>query len=45
MKIVEPADAASDNSVEYIISDLHWNEFEVIRVKDILLGVVPAVDD
>ena len=43
--IVEPGDAASDNSVEYIVSDLQWNEFEVIRVKDILLGVVPAIDD
>lgn len=43
--IVKPSDAASDNSVEYIISDLHWNEFEVIRVKDFLLGVVPAFDD
>lgn len=45
MKIVEPCDAASDSSVEYIIEDLKGNEFEIIRIKDVLAGVVYPVED
>ena len=45
LKVVEPNDAASQNSVEYIISDLKHNEFELIRIKDILAGVVYPIED
>lgn len=42
--IVKQRDAASDISVEYIITDLKRNEFELIHVKDILAGVVYPFD-
>lgn len=44
MIVVKPSDAASDSSVEYIIPDLQWNEFEVIRIKDILAGIILMED-
>lgn len=45
LEIVEPKDAASNNSVEYIIKDLDWNEFEIIRMKDVLAGVINPFDE
>jgi len=45
LEIVEPKDAASNHSVEYIIKDLRWNEFEMIRMKDVLAGVVSPIGD
>lgn len=43
LEVVDTKDAASSFSVEYIIKDLKWNEFEVIKMKDILAGVVSPV--
>lgn len=45
LQVVEPKDAASNHSVEYIIKDLKWNEFEMIKLKDILAGVISPVED
>lgn len=45
LDVVETKDAASAHSVEYIIKDLKWNEFEMIKMKDILAGVINPVDD
>jgi len=45
LKIVNPDDRASNSSIEYIITDLNRNEFELIRLKDILAGVAYPVDD
>lgn len=45
LEVVDKKDAASDSSVEYIIRELKNTEFEVIRMKDILAGVVYPVDD
>lgn len=45
LKIVNQNDAASNNSVEYIIEDLKRNEFDIIRIKDILSGVVQLLED
>ena len=45
LQIVKPNEAASKHSIEYIISDLKSNEFEVIHIKDILTGVVYSVSD
>lgn len=45
LEIVEPKDAASSHSVEYILKDLKWNEFEMIRFKDVLAGVINPVED
>lgn len=45
LEIVEPKDAASNHSVEYILKDLKWNEFEMIRLKDVLAGVISPVED
>lgn len=45
LEVVEAKDAASVHSVEYIIKDLKWNEFETIKLKDILAGVINPVDD
>lgn len=45
LEIVEPKDAASNHSVEYILKDLKWNEFEIIRFKDVLAGVISPVED
>lgn len=42
---VNPSDAASEYSVEYIIKDLKSNEFEIIRIKDILAGVVRPINE
>ncbi len=39
-QLVHPGEAASDCSVEYIISDLRHGEFDLISVKDILGGAV-----
>lgn len=43
--IVNPHDKASNSSIEYIITDLKRNEFELIRTKDILAGVAYPVED
>ena len=45
LEIVEKEEAASNSSIEYIIKDLKWNEFEIIRVKNMLSGVVYPLDD
>ena len=45
LQIVERGDAASNSSIEYIISDLKRNEFDIVRVKDILAGVVRPIED
>lgn len=42
--IVDKSDAASNNSIEYILDDLQGNEFEIIRLKDILYGVVYPIE-
>lgn len=42
---VNPSDAASEYSVEYIINDLKSNEFEIIKIKDILAGVVQPINE
>ena len=44
LEIVKPKDAASNHSIEYIIRDLKWNEFEMIKIKDILAGVISPVE-
>lgn len=43
--VVNPTDKASNSSIEYIIPDLKRNEFEIIRMKDILSGVAYPVED
>lgn len=43
--IVASADKARDTSIEYIIPDLQRNEFEMLRVRDILSGVVSPVEE
>lgn len=43
--VVNPSDKASNSSIEYIITDLKPNEFELIRMRDILAGVVYPVED
>lgn len=43
--IVNPSDAASNSSVEYIITDLKRNEFELIRIRDIITGVIYPIED
>ena len=45
IEIVRKEDAASNDSIEYIIRDLQWNEFEMIKVKNILSGVVYPFDE
>lgn len=45
LKIVEPQNAASDSSIEYIVQDLHRDEFELIKMKSILLGIVGPFDE
>lgn len=45
LKVVNPDDKASDTSIEYIITDLKRNEFEIIRIKDMLSGVISFADD
>lgn len=45
LKVVNPDDKASDTSIEYIIDDLKRNEFELIRIKDMLSGVINFIDD
>jgi len=44
LEIVKSKDAASNHSIEYIIRDLKWNEFEMIKIKDILAGVISPVE-
>ena len=43
--IVNPSDAASNSSIEYIITDLKRSEFELIRVRDIISGVIYPIED
>lgn len=45
LKVVSPDDKASNSSIEYIITDLKRNEFELIRTRDILAGVAYPVED
>lgn len=45
LQVVASQDAASNASVEYIIDDLQANEFELIRIKDMLAGVIAPFDD
>ena len=45
LKVVKPSDAASMSSIEYIITDLKRNEYEIIRIKDILAGVIYKEED
>lgn len=45
LNVVKASDAASEYSIEYIIPDLKANEFELIRIKDILAGVVYPVGE
>ena len=45
LRVVEPKDAASDSSIEYIIEDLKRNEFEIIRVKDFLSNFLSSAED
>lgn len=45
LKVVDANDAASNSSIEYIITDLQRNEFELIRIRDILAGVAYPMDD
>ncbi|MBQ5328974.1 MAG: hypothetical protein J6J15_07320 [Oscillospiraceae bacterium] len=45
LKIVDPNERASDNSIEYILTDLKRNEFELVRIKDILTGIICPIDD
>ena len=45
LQVVNTSDAASEYSIEYIISDLKASEFELIRIKDILSGVVYPVGE
>ncbi len=43
--VVSKSDAASDSSIEYIIKDLKRNEFDLVRVQDIIYGVVNPIED
>lgn len=45
LHVVAQQDAASNSSVEYIIDDLQSNEFELVRVKDLLAGVISPLND
>lgn len=45
LTVVSKSDAASDSSIEYIIKDLKRNEFDLVRVKDIIYGVVNPIED
>lgn len=45
LEVVEAKNAASNHSVEYIIKDLKWNEFEMIKMKDVLAGVAGPAED
>lgn len=45
LQIVNPNDKASNTSIEYIIKDLKRNEFEIIRIKDMLAGIIVPIDD
>ena len=43
--VVPQTDAASDSSVEYIITDLKRNEFDLVHVKDIIYGVTYTIEE
>ena len=43
--VVNPEDKASDSSIEYIIKDLKRNEFDLIRIRDVLAGIMYPIDD
>ena len=43
--VVPQKDAASDSSIEYIISDLKRNEFDLVNVKDLIYGVTYTIEE
>ena len=45
LKIVDSKDKANNTSIEYIIEDLQQNEFELIKLEDVLSGVVYPIED
>ena len=45
LETVDQKDAASNKSIEYVIKDLQWNEFEIVRIKNMLSGVLCPIDD
>lgn len=43
--VVDPLDKASNSSIEYIICDLKRSEFDLIRIGDIMTGILCPFDD